>query len=101
MQNSLSSFSDLKLAADRIFDWFYNNAIKATRGKSHLLSSLDLNISAQLENYVIENKKSPKILRITIGDKLTFHEHVSNICDKACRNINVYFITLFNYCSLV
>ena len=49
--------SDLKLAADRIFDSFYNHAMKTNQNERHFLSSLDLDTSLSLENYVIKNTK--------------------------------------------
>ena len=52
--------SDLKLAADRIFNRFYNNAMKENQGKSHSLSSLDLNKWVLLENYGIKNTNLQK-----------------------------------------
>ena len=72
-----------------MFDWFYNNAMKANQGKCHLLSSLDLNTAVSLENYVIKNTKFQKLLGTTIYNNLTFNKHVSNLCDKASRKINV------------
>ena len=49
--------SDLKLAADRIFDLIYNHAMKTNQNERHFLSSLDLDTSLSLENYVIKNTK--------------------------------------------
>ena len=49
--------SDLKLAADRIFDSIYNHAMKTNQNERHFLSSLDLDTSLSPENYVIKNTK--------------------------------------------
>ena len=112
--------NELKSAASKIFDWFNNNAMKANQDKCHLLSSLDPETSISLEMCDIKNTKSQKLLGVTIDKKLTFEEHVSKLCEKASRKINAlarvfpfmtlgqrrtlmnaYFISQFNYCSLV
>ena len=62
--------------------------MKANQEKCHVLSILDLNTSVSLENYVIKNTKSQKLLEITIDNKLTFNKHVSNFCDKTNKKTN-------------
>ena len=76
--------SDVKLAADRI----YKNAIKGNQGKCHLFAILDPIIYHWRWKIMIKNTKSQKLLGITIDKKVTFDEHVSNLCDKASRKIN-------------
>ena len=36
----------------------------------------------------IESTKSVKILDITIGDRLRFDQHISNLCSKAAMQLN-------------
>ena len=64
--------------------------------------------------------KSVKILGLTIDQKLSFHEHINNICKSAARQLNVlkrlhkylnlearlaifrcYILSNFNYCPIV
>ena len=79
----------------------------------------DENITFNLENNVIKCEESVKLLGITIDFKLNFDEHVSNICKKASRQLNVlkrigkhlcklgklnvyysFILSNFNYCPL-
>ena len=55
--NTRYKMGKLRFAADRIFDLFCRNAMKANQSKCHLFSSLDLNTSLSLQNYVIKNIK--------------------------------------------
>ena len=47
------------------------------------------NITFNLENNVITCEESVKLLGVSIDFKLNFDEHVSNICKKASRQLNV------------
>ena len=40
----------------------------------------------QIGNATIRNTKSEKLPGITIDSKLTFNEHVKNLCQKASQN---------------
>ena len=112
--------SDLETASAKIFEWFHNNAMKANQDKCHLLSSLDMNTNISLDKCTLQNTKSQKLLGIRIDNKLTFNEHISKLCDKASNKINAlarifpyipleqrkilmnsFFLSQFNYCSLV
>ena len=57
--------------------------------KFHLLLSVqNQELSANIDNFDIYNNSSEKLLGITIDNKLTFNEHVSNICDKATQKLH-------------
>ena len=90
--NTRYKMGKLRFAADRIFDLFCRNAMKANQSKCHLFSSLDLNTSLSLQNYVIKNIKPWKVLEITIDNKLTFNEQgMKNLCGKVSREINTLY----------
>ena len=41
-----------------------------------------------LGNETIKNSKSEKLLGITIDEKLTFNEHIGNLCNKASQKLH-------------
>ena len=55
------------LSSIKVFQWFYNNGIKANIYKCHFLSGLDVT-STMTENFTIQNSASQKLLGITIDD---------------------------------
>ena len=59
--------------------------MKATQDRYHFLLSLDISTKFSLHAYIIENLDCQKLLGVTIGRKLNFNEHVTNLCDKASR----------------
>ena len=70
----------LKCAPRKIFEWFFNNAMKANPDKCHFLSVLDTNTKISVSSFDIENTHSQKFLGATIDLELNFHDHVSNLC---------------------
>ena len=107
----------------RIFiKWFKDNGLILNEEKCKfiILSNQEHNGIIHLGNETITNSKSEKLLGVTIDHKLTFNEHVSNLCNKAnqklhalarvsnymtkekLRSIMKTFITSqFGYCALV
>ena len=49
----------------------------------------DQNLTFNLEGNQIECESEVKLLGVTIDFKLNFNEHISNICKKASRQLNV------------
>ena len=110
----------LKVASIKVFQWFYNNGMKANVDKCHFLSSLDIASTMKIGSFTIQNSASQKLLGITIDRHLNFNEHVSNLCKTASLKITVlarvftyitlkqkrtlmkaYFMSQFGYCPLV
>jgi hypothetical protein len=50
----------------------------------------DKNLKFKLEGIEIECETEVKLLGVTIDFKLNFNEHISNICKKASRQLNVF-----------
>ena len=71
-----------------LFQWFTNNYMKANADKCHLLLSTNEVFSANIDNAVIQNSTTEKLLGITIDYKLSFDSHVSNLCKKAGQKLN-------------
>ena len=71
--------------------WFENNYMKLNEEKCHLIVSGHKyeHIWAKIGNSIIWEERIIKLLCINIDSKLTFHQHVSIICDKAGRKLTV------------
>ena len=113
--------SQLEDDAVTLLNWTRNNGLKANPDKFHLLlSDTNQEYSVNIQNLDIRNAPSIKLLGIEIDNKLTFDEHVSNICTKATQKLHALcrvsnFMTLkqrqiimkafvlsqFGYCPLV
>ena len=73
--------------------WFQINYMKANPDKFQLLC-LGKNFDAELKHLNFENAtlsatQSVHILGVTIDEKLKYDEHVSNLCKKAGKQLNV------------
>ena len=108
----------------RLIKWFAENHMKANPDKFQALAvgkhTMDENITFNLENNVINCEEHVKLLGVTIDFKLNFNLHISNVCKKASRQLNVlkrigrnlcrlgklnvyysFIMSNFNYCPLV
>ena len=104
-----------------LLTWINNNGLKANPDKFHLLlSDQDESLSICVGNYDIKNSKSQKLLGLTFDNKLTFKDHVSDLCRKASQKIHAlsrvykfmkitqrkvlmksFVLSHFGYCPLV
>ena len=67
-----------------LFEWFPNNSLKANPDKFHLVLNETRNdIFKEIMQFKIFNSNSQKLLGIKIDNKLTFDEHVNDLCCKA------------------
>ena len=106
-------------------NWFKQNSLKANPEKfqSMLISSHSCDadgLMIPVGNTIISSMERMKVLGITIDDKLNFSEHISNVCIKAGRQLNVlqrlkrvldyksrmaiynsFVMSNFNYCPIV
>ena len=78
----------LERCAKIIFSWFEFNYMKANSDKSHLLLSSDNEVSANINNDIIKNSKSEKLLGVIIDTKLNFEEHTTRLCNKASHKLS-------------
>ena len=82
--------SNLEQEAITLLNWIRNNGKKANPDKFHLLlSDKDENHSMQVRKYEIRHSSHKKLVGVTIDNKLTFGEHVSDLCQKASCKLNV------------
>ena len=77
----------LEVKANEIFQWFNENAMKANTDKCHLLITTNEERYISIGGEKIQNSKSGKLLGVTIDNKLTFTEHVNEICDKLVKSL--------------
>ena len=88
--------------------------------KCHLLVSTNNAVKIKIRNFDITNSKSEKLWGVKFDHKLSFDDHISELCKKASRKIhalsrvasymniskrrilmNAFFKSQFSYCSLV
>ena len=86
--------------AEIFIQWFKDNGLKLNEDKCKLiiLSKQENNSTLSLENEVITSSRSEKLLGITIDHKLTFNEHVENLCIKANQKLHA-LARISNYMS--
>ena len=94
--------------------------MKVNADECHLLLTTNSAVSANIEEFVINNSNEEKILGIKTDIKLSFENHVSSLCKKASQKLHALtrivnymdlskrkclmkaFVTSqFNYCPLI
>ena len=107
-------------ASNGLFEWFKNNLLKSNADKCHLLVSTNDRVSVNVDGFKIDKSDTEKLLGVKFDKKLTFDDHISDICKKADRKISVlarvrryiviatkrilmndFFTSQFSYCPLV
>ena len=110
---------------DTLRKWFKENSLEANPVKfqSMLISSrdkTDLKLDVSVDGTMLETTESIKILGVTVDRKLNFNDHVSQMCTKAGRPLNVlqrlkgcldynsrmaiyktFIMSNFNYCPVI
>ena len=72
-------------------NWFYDNYIALNPGKCHfMLSGVKENEQFGLlcNDITLEHSSHEKKLGVTIDSKLSFNEHIINICKRANKKLN-------------
>ena len=98
--NETEVINKLKHDAEIFIQWFKDNGLKLNEDKCKLiiLSKQENNSTLSLGNEVITSSRSEKLLGITIDHKLTFNEHVENLCIKANQKLHA-LARISNYMS--
>ena len=107
----------------RLIQWCADNQMKANIGTFQAIAvgkhTQSETICFNLGDNIVKCEDSVKLLGVTIDFKLDFDEHISNVCKKALRQLNIlkrigghlfklgklnvfysFIITNFNYCPL-
>ena len=58
----LNVIRSLENAAEKLFEWFANNHVKANHDQPHLLMSTLTPISIKVNDYIIKNSNNEKLL---------------------------------------
>ena len=94
--------------------------MKINSGKSHILFSGNDNVNANIDNHTIISENKNELLGIILDSKLSFEDHINNLCKKASQKLNAlariapymclekrktvmkaYVASQFGYCPLV
>ena len=86
--NTDAVIRSLEKCALLLFKLFTYNFMKANSDKSHLLLSTNETVTANIDNNIITNSKSEKLLGVTIDSKLDFDEHTNRLCSKASQKLS-------------
>ena len=76
----------------KVCSWYKDNFLHASKEKYQAMTVTgqriqELPIEFKINDEVMQQTKALKLLGITIDDKLTFNEHVSNTCKKASQRV--------------
>ena len=112
--------TSLEQESNGLFKWCKNNLWKSNADKCHLLASTNDRVSMNVDGFKLDKSDTEKLLDEKFHKKLTFDDHISNICKKAGRKIsalarvtpyigiakkripmNAFFTSQFSYCLLV
>ena len=74
--------------ADKLFDWFSNNYLKANPDKCHLFVNTTGNIRINVRNETISTSANQKLLDIRFNSNFHFDDHVASLCKKASQKLN-------------
>ena len=108
---------DLENVPSNLFQWFNENELKENATKCHLLISSSENVHVNIGTSQIENSDCERLLGIDIDCKLSFENHINQICRKARAKVkalakiapflnkrkrkllmNEFFKSQFSYC---
>ena len=78
----------LEEASEILFKWFNDNSMKINADKYHLLVSTNNTVKIKIGNFDVTNSKCEKLLGVRFDHKLSFDDHISELCKKASRKIH-------------
>ena len=78
----------LKDTIEKIFNWIQFNNFKANASKCHFFLSPYKSVTIKIKESAIESSNSEKLLGVTIGNKLSFDDHITNLCRKTSQKLH-------------
>ena len=94
--------------------------MKINSEKSHILFSGNGNVSANIDDHTIVSETKNELLGMIVDSKLSFVDHINNLCKKPSQKLNAlariapymclekkkivmkaYIISQFGYCLLI
>ena len=113
------AIKEIEHFSEVLFKWFDFNYMKIN-GKIHVLFSGNGNISFNIDDHIIISGNKKDLLGIILDLKLSFDDHINNLCEKTIQKLNAlariapymylekretvmkgYVICQFGYCPLV
>ena len=110
----------LQNASKTLFQWFYDNQMKANPNKCYFICSSNEKLNIVIEDQTISSSNCEKLLGVLLDSKLTFKPHIDSICRKAGLKLNfisriipymdfskrrllvyAFFSSQFNFCPLI
>ena len=85
--------------ADKLFDWFSNNYLKANPDKCHLLVNTTGSIRISVRNETISNSSNQKLFGIRFNSNFRFDDHVASLFKKVLQKLNA-LIRVAQYMNL-
>ena len=83
-----SVIAELQITANKLFYWFECNHLKANPHKSLLLLSTKTPINVSIGDVSLTTSTTETLLGIIIDLELSFDQHFSSICNKACKKLH-------------
>ena len=75
------------MATGTLFKWFSDNLMKSNADECHLLVRTNNIINAKIGNIDKTSGTYEKLLGVKFDHKLTFDDHISELCKEASRKI--------------
>ena len=73
------------MATGTLFKWFSDNLMKSNADECHLLVRTNNTINAEIGNIDKTSSTYEKLLGVKFDHKLTFDDHISELCKEASR----------------
>ena len=73
---------------EKLFNWFQFNNFKANASKCHFFLSSFKQVTINIKESAIASSNSEKLLGVTIDSKLSFYDHIINLCRKTSQSIH-------------
>ena len=70
----------LEEASEILFKWLNDNLTKINADKCHLLVGTNNTVEIKTGNFDITDSKSEKLIRVKFDHKLSFDDHISELC---------------------
>ena len=85
--------AQLEHASEIAITWFSKNYMKANPSKFQAIcfSKDDNSFDLDICDFSIKTEKCVKLLGIELDNKLSFTQHVTNVCKKAARQVNALY----------
>ena len=84
-ENVKDVLEPLERASVSLFRWFENTLLKGNADKCHFPVSTSQDVSLNVNNFKIKNSDCDKLLGVKFDSKLTFDQHITDLCRGASR----------------